>query len=204
MLHVEVVEWFIEQQVFGVLREHHRDVCALALASRKLVEKAILERRKVHEIDRFRHDSLVFDGEPAARIREAAKSDELTHREASDEVIVLAEDREHRRDLARGHRGDIAPIDRDRARIRLEKAANHGQESRFARAVWAHESGEAARNLDVDGTDLHALPIVFREVLYANHRRPFRRMNSKNASPPMSSMMTVTAPCALKTCRRMK
>ena len=96
VLHVEVVEWFIEQQIFGVLREHHRDVCALALASRKLVEKAILERREVYEVDRFGHDSLVSDGEPATRIREATKSDELAHREASDEVIVLAEDREHR------------------------------------------------------------------------------------------------------------
>ena len=43
VLHVEVVQRFVEQHVVGVLRQHHRHIGALPLPAGELVDEPVLE-----------------------------------------------------------------------------------------------------------------------------------------------------------------
>src|SRR5690606_23757879 len=65
MLHVEVVERLVEQHVVGVLRQHHGDKGALALAARDLVEEASREVLEPEIGKRLVDVTLVLDREAA-------------------------------------------------------------------------------------------------------------------------------------------
>ncbi len=69
MAHVQVVERFVEQDVIGVLAQHHGDVGALALAAGQLVQVPVLQRGgEVEELDGAGDDVLVPLGDPSLRV----------------------------------------------------------------------------------------------------------------------------------------
>ena len=81
-----------------------------------------------------------------------------------------------------------------------EQAPDHGEQRGLARAVGAHERRNAARG-DVERNlpDAHGGRILLDDGIDGDHRRPFRRIVTMNASPPTNSMMMETTPCVLNT-----
>jgi 2-polyprenyl-6-methoxyphenol hydroxylase-like FAD-dependent oxidoreductase len=80
VLQVEVVQRLVQQQVLGVLGEHHGHVGALPLAAGELVEVAALQMGQVEEVDRAADDEFVVDAQAPCGVREPSEADQLPSR----------------------------------------------------------------------------------------------------------------------------
>ena len=94
----------------------------------------------------------------------------------------------------------LRPPDLDGALVDAEETPDHGQECGLTRPVGTHERRDAARG-DVEGdrADAHRRRILLDDGIDGDHRRPFRKIVTMNASPPTNSMMMETTPCVLNT-----
>ena len=197
---VQVVQGLVQQDVVRFLGEDHGDVGALALAARELVEIAVLQVLQVEEADVAVDDRLILGVQASLGVGKAPKTDQLAHGQARNEVVFLPQNRQGARQLGGLRRGHVEPADRDSALVDAEQAPDHGEQRGLARAVGAHERRNAARG-DVERNlpDAHGGRILLDDGIDGDHRRPFRRIVTMNASPPTNSMMMETTPCVLNT-----
>ena len=87
-------------------------------------------------------------------MREAAETDQLAHGETRDEVVVLAQNRQHLRQILRLGLAHVVWTDVDVTGIDGKEAANHSQERGLARAVRADQSRDCVGwNFQVNGAN---------------------------------------------------
>ena len=205
VLHVQVVQRLVQQDVVGVLGQHHGDIGALTLTAGELVEVPVLQLGEVEEVDGLGDVLLVLDVQATVRMRVASETDQLAHRQAGDEVVLLPQDGQFLGDLPGRGPEHVLASDGDGAGVRLLEASDHGEQGGLAGAVGADECRHATGgDVEADGADGDLVAVGPGDVVEGDHRRPFRRMNRRNTDPPMSSMMIVTAPSASKKFRMMK
>ena len=71
--------------------------------------------------------------------------DQLSYRQTSDEMVLLPEDCDDFRELARLHRRDVMSPHRDRPGVGGQQATDHRQQRGLAGAVRPDERRDAAR-----------------------------------------------------------
>ncbi len=136
----------VEQQHAGVLREHHRDPDALALAAGELVERAVAQRGRVGGGQRPLDALPVVRGlrAPEALVRVAAARHEIADGQPLRRDRRLRQEADAARHLARGELADRRAVEQDAARLRLHQARHRAQQRRLAARVGADDRGDAA------------------------------------------------------------
>ena len=150
--HVEHRDGLVGDEQLGLEHERRRDRDALPLAARELVRVAVEEqlgRREPGALERLAHALGALRARADAMDHERLR-DRVAHAVARVERLVgILEDdlrlAPHRPQLALRERGDVAPVDLDRARARHEHAHDRLRGRRLAAARLADERDELAR-----------------------------------------------------------
>lgn len=172
MLDVEVVQWLVEQDVWGVLREHHCDERALSLAAGQLVEVAVAQVDQIGETDRLLDVAVVLGAQASLAVRETSEADQIGDGQPRGEVVFLPQDRHDLADLDVGAVLHVEPADQGAPVGGLQQTPGHRQQRRFARSVRTDERRQATVR-DRQGRDVEhgGLVVADGEVVELDHRR---------------------------------
>ena len=138
MGHVEVRRRLVEQQDLGLLREHHGQEGALALAARKRLYLAVLQGIDMRDLHGPIDGLTVFYGVFRAQVRavrKAAVADESAHRRVGWSLDALRQHGEPARERLTADAAYIASLELHRAAARPRKPCQQAQERRLARPV---------------------------------------------------------------------
>lgn len=117
VVHVEVVQRLIEQDVIGVLGEGHRDQRALSLSAGEGVDVGMAQVGEVKVGEGAVDDVAVVRARTAAMVGEAGEGQQLFDGEAAHEAGLLLQDGEFARNGAAVACGDVEGIDADAAAL---------------------------------------------------------------------------------------
>lgn len=137
MIHVEVVQRFVQQNVVGALAEYHGNHGALALAAGKLGQVAVGEVLQVELGKRVFDNGFVVFRRPALVVGIAAEHEQVAHGNAAHDAVFLGEDRERAGEFGGGGGFDVFACVADVAVYQRLKPRHKGEEGGFACAVWA-------------------------------------------------------------------
>ncbi len=107
VLHVQVVERLVQQQVFRVLGQDHGDVGTLTLPAGELVYELVSHGCEVQLADGLVNVLKILNRWPPAAVRKAPECHEVTDREPHREVVFLPEDGHGLGEFLAGRRGDV-------------------------------------------------------------------------------------------------
>ena len=107
MIHVEVVQRFVQQNVVGALTEHHGNHGALALAAGKLGQVAVGKVLQVELCKRFFDDGFVVFRRPALVVGIAAEHEQVANGNAAHDAVFLGEDGERAGEFGGGGSFDV-------------------------------------------------------------------------------------------------
>ncbi|MNU87782.1 hypothetical protein D3C71_775740 [compost metagenome] len=193
MLHVQAVQRLVQQHVARVLAQHHRHERALALSAGHLVQIAAGQRLQVQIRDGLVDMALVVQCQAAARVRIAAKGHQVLHRQPQRQVVVLPQDRQAARQFAAIGARHVQAFHQHAPRAHRQQPAHHGQQGGLARPVRSDDGCDSARRqMQADVVDHHGIAVLLADVLDFYHRRPLRRIRTRNITPPTNSITTLT------------
>ena len=173
--HVQVVEGLVQQDVRGVLTQHHGDVGTLALATREFIQIAVCQRVELQKIQRLIHMAHVLRRHAALAVRKTAKAHQIAHRQAQRRLVVLAQDGHHLGQRVTGGGGHIQPPHCGCASRHGSQAADHRQQGTFPRTVGANDGGELlVRDLHAHRVQHRGLAVGFHHVTCFDHCLPLR------------------------------
>ena len=140
-LPVERGQRFIQQQQGGIEHQRARQRHALLLAAGQLDRPAVPEPLQLHQIERGAHPGLPLRAADTAHAQR--KGDIFCHAHVREQRVAL----EHQPEIAllRRQAGDIAPIEQDRALVRMHEAGNRHQQRRLAGPGRPQQRQELAR-----------------------------------------------------------
>ena len=173
VLHVEVVQRLVQEQVVGVLGQHHAEKGTLALPAGELVEVPVAEGPQVDPLQRLLGDAVALRRESPVAVGEATETHQVDHGQPGGDVVVLPQDRQLPRHLVgRGPEHVEVPDDHMTA-VGGEHAGHDRQQGRLAGTVGPHEGGERTLgDLQVDGVEHRGAAVVgVVDVGDGDHRR---------------------------------
>ena len=94
MVDVKVVGGLIQQDIIGILSDHHRDHRPLPLPAGQFVDKLIGNRIQLHISQRLVDFFLIFWLQPALTVRKPAEADQLPNRQFHLDIVGLGENRQ--------------------------------------------------------------------------------------------------------------
>ncbi|MNE86472.1 hypothetical protein D3C80_1835760 [compost metagenome] len=92
MLHIQIVQRFVQKHIFRVLSNDHRDKCTLFLSATKLIQKFMLHRRQIHISDSFVNILMIFLSQSALRIGKPPKAHKILNGQLDINMIGLLQD----------------------------------------------------------------------------------------------------------------
>ena len=172
MIHVEVVQRFVQQNVVGALAEYHGNHGALALAAGKLGQVAVGEVLQVELSKRFFDDGFVVFRRPALMVGIAAEHEQVAHGNAAHDAVFLGEDGKRAGEFGGGGGFDVFACVADVAVYQGLQASHKGEEGGLACAVRADQRGNAAfGNVEADVVENGVAADGVADVADGNHRR---------------------------------
>ena len=144
VVHIEVVQRLIEQDVVGVLGEGHGDQRALALSAREGVDVGVAQVGEIKVSEGAVDDVAVVCARAAAVVGEAGEGQQFFDGEAAHEAGLLLQDGEFARDGAAVTCRDVEGIDADAAALQRVEAGDEREQGAFTSAVGADEGDDAA------------------------------------------------------------
>src|SRR5690606_33346203 len=79
MFHIEIIEWFIQQNIFGILRDDHCQKCELSLSAAYFIYVGIPDSRKIHHGDGILYFLMIFLIQSPLAMRKATETDDFGH-----------------------------------------------------------------------------------------------------------------------------
>ncbi|OLT23670.1 hypothetical protein BJF81_09970 [Ornithinimicrobium sp. CNJ-824] len=173
VLHVEVVQRLVQEQVVGVLRQHHAEEGTLALPAGKLVEVPVPEGPQVDPLQRLLGDAVTLRREPPLAVGEAPETHQVDHGQPGGHVVVLPQHGQLPGHLVGRRPEHVEVADDHVAAVGGQHARDDRQQGRLPGAVGPHQRGERAPgDLQVDGVQHRGAAVVgVVDVGDGDHRR---------------------------------
>ena len=170
VVHIEVVQRFVQQYVIGVLGEGHGDQRALPLSAGERVDVGVAQFAEVEVGERVFDDVAVVAARAAPVVGVAGEGEQFFDGEAAHEAGLLLQYRQFARDVVAVAGGDVEGVHLDLAALDGGEAGDMRQQGAFARAVRADEGNDAAgREFEVDMLQDGFAADVVVQVVDGNH-----------------------------------
>ena len=144
VVHIEVVERFVQEDVIGALAEDHGNHGALALSAGEFGQVAVGKAVQFELGKCVFDDGEVFGGRSALVVGITPEHEQIAHGNAAHDAVFLGQDRERFCQLGGRRGGNIFAGVADAALLQRAEARHEGEERGFAGAVGTDERGNAA------------------------------------------------------------
>ena len=170
VVHIEVVERFVQEDVIGALAEDHGNHGALALSAGEFGQVAVGEAVQFELGKCVFDDGEVFGGRPALVVGVTPEHEQVAHGNAAHDAVFLGQDGERFCQLGGGRARNIFAGVTDATLFQRAEARHEGEERGFACAVWTDERGDAAfGDVEADVVEDGVAADVEADVADGNH-----------------------------------